>query len=126
LVSLLLTAAYDKTASIVDVRSPNQVYKWKLTADVEQVQWDNHRPQEFLVSSEDGMIQCFDSLAPSQTHFSLQAHSSSVTGLSLNPAVPGCLATVSDDKSLKIWDISDHKPSLIYSNDSMMVRWILF
>jgi len=117
--NLLLSAAYDKTASIVDIRSPNQVYRWKLTADVEVVEWNVHKPQEFFISSEDGIVQCFDSLAPQETHFTLQAHAGAVSGLSINHGIPNCMATASDDKSLKLWDISDHKPQLVYSNDSM-------
>jgi len=58
--SLLLSAAYDKSAAIIDIRSPSEVHRWKLSADVEKVEWNPHKPQEFLVSSEDGMVKKFD------------------------------------------------------------------
>lgn len=116
--SLLLCASYDKTASIIDIRSPSEVYRWKLTADVERVEWNYHKPQEFLVSTEDGLVKKFDSLAPNETLFTLNAHTGGVGGLSINKFVPDCLATGSDDKSFKIWDIKDNKPSLIFQSDS--------
>jgi WD40 repeat protein len=120
--SLLLTAAYDKTATIVDIRAPGEAYRWKLSADVEKVEWNPHRAQEFLVSTEDGMVKKYDSLAPAETLFTLHAHSSAVGGLSLNKVVPNCLATCSEDKSFKIWDITDNKPSLVFESDSSNVR----
>jgi len=52
--NLLLSSSYDKSAVIIDIRSPSEVYRWKLTADVEKVEWNPHKAQEFLVSTEDG------------------------------------------------------------------------
>merc|ERR1711879_540637 len=116
--NLLLSSSYDKSAVIIDIRSPSEVYRWKLTADVEKVEWDPHKAQEFLVSTEDGIVKKFDNLAPNDTLFTLHAHSGGVGGLSINKLVPDCLATCSDDKSFKIWDIKENKPSLIFENDN--------
>merc|ERR1712137_1200759 len=116
--NLLLSAGYDKSAAIVDIRTPGELYRWNLSADVEKVEWNPHRTQEFLVSSEDGMVKKFDSLAPSETLFTLHAHSAAVSGLSLNKVVPNCLATCSEDKSFKIWDITNNQPSMIFESDS--------
>lgn len=45
----------------VDVRTPgNDVPRWKLSADVEALTWHPHQPTCFLVSSEDGIVACFD------------------------------------------------------------------
>ena len=105
----------------MDIRSPSEVLRWKLSADVERVEWNHFCPQEFFVSTEDGFVTCFDTLSPKNTAFTLQAHTGAVGGLSVNKKIPNCLGTASDDKSMKIWDIKDHKPSLVYSNDSMNV-----
>lgn len=123
---MLLSAAFDKSAVLVDIRSPTEVLRWKLSADVEKVEWNSFHPQEFFVSTEDGFVTCYDSLSPKNTAFTLQAHTGAVGGLSINKKVPNCLATASDDKSLKVWDFTDHKPSLVYSNDSMNVCNFLY
>ena len=38
----LLSAAFDKKAALVDVRAPDAVRTWALTADVERVVWNPH------------------------------------------------------------------------------------
>ena len=45
--------------------------------------------------------------------WTLDAHSEGINGMSLSPQCPGCLVTVSTDKSLKIWDIADNKPECV-------------
>lgn len=43
------------------MRTPgNDVPRWKLSADVEALTWHPHQPTCFLVSSEDGIVACFD------------------------------------------------------------------
>ena len=64
------------------------------------------------------MIKKFDSLAPQNILFSLKAHNGGVGGLSLNKKVPNCLATCSEDKTFKIWDIKDDKPTCVFQSDS--------
>lgn len=45
----------------VDARAPEgDVLRWQASADVEALAWVPHNPTTFLVSSEDGIVACFD------------------------------------------------------------------
>lgn len=45
----------------VDVRTPTgDPAKWTVSADVEAIVWHMHDPTCFLVSSEDGIVACYD------------------------------------------------------------------
>ncbi len=45
----------------VDVRSPGgEPLRWMVSADVEALTWHPHQPTCFLVSSEDGIVACYD------------------------------------------------------------------
>jgi periodic tryptophan protein 1 len=69
---VLLTGAFDRTACVVDARvaaaapggkkSPAPP-TWQTSADVEAVAWSPGRPTSFVVSSEDGLVVCFDTRA---------------------------------------------------------------
>ena len=45
--------------------------------------------------------------------FTLQAHTSAVTGITQCQGLDGCLATVAMDSYLKIWDMSTQQPICI-------------
>ncbi|KAH9840443.1 putative WD repeat-containing protein [Teratosphaeria destructans] len=80
-------------------------------SDVEHVRWDPHNDHTFYVSTETGVLHCFDArhLPPtpekSRPTWRLQAHESPLSTFSLNPAVPGFIATGSVDRQVKIWDV---------------------
>eukprot|EP00798_Chlamydomonas_sp_ICE-L_P001118 gene1118-3950_t len=94
---VLLTGSFDKTACLVDVRTPTgDPVSWKVSADVEALIWHPHEPTCFLVSSEDGLVACFDAR---------------------KGAAPGLLATASTDKKVKLWDVSTGAPSMVASQD---------
>ena len=59
----------------LDVRTPDRVATWKLTADVETVAWNPHMPNCFIATTEDGMATYHDALKPGSTMFTLSAHS---------------------------------------------------
>ena len=43
------------------MRSPEgSALSWQVSADVEALTWSPHNPTHFLVSSEDGVVACFD------------------------------------------------------------------
>eukprot|EP00002_Diphylleia_rotans_P037513 TRINITY_DN8387_c0_g1_i1.p1 TRINITY_DN8387_c0_g1~~TRINITY_DN8387_c0_g1_i1.p1 ORF type:complete len:509 (+),score=122.12 TRINITY_DN8387_c0_g1_i1:45-1571(+) len=116
--SILLSGGFDKQVCVVDCRSPNTVGRWNMTSDVESLTWNLHMPEQFLVSCEDGTVTSFDARKPgAQAIFTLSAHNLAVSSISMNPTVPGMLATCSIDKHLKIWDIADNKPSCIFSRE---------
>ena len=56
---VLLSAAFDEGGA-ADVRAPDAVRTWALTADVERVVWNPHDPNYFVASAEDGTLRCFD------------------------------------------------------------------
>jgi len=49
--------------------------------------------------------------------FFFSAHDQAVCALHFNPRIPNCILTGSSDKTIKIWDIKDHKPACISSRD---------
>ncbi|KAJ3308943.1 hypothetical protein HDV04_000589 [Boothiomyces sp. JEL0838] len=112
----LLTGGYDKRACCFDSRQADKVAEWKLTADVECIKWDPHHGERFYVSTEDGIVKCFDARNPSTTLFTLHAHDSAVSALDINPHIPGFLVTGSADKQVKLWSVED-KPKCILSRD---------
>ncbi|CAG9461874.1 unnamed protein product [Pedinophyceae sp. YPF-701] len=117
---VLLTAAFDKRACVVDARAPGgDVPTWELTADVEAVAWDPTRPTAFYASTEDGLVACYDArVGPGGgALFRLQAHDSACCSLSVNAALPGLVATAGTDKKVKLWDVRDDKPGLIVAED---------
>lgn len=60
--TLFLTASYDQTSRvcILDSRSPDSIASFRIGSDVECVKWDPFRSERFIVSSEDGIVRCFD------------------------------------------------------------------
>lgn len=118
--SVLLSGSFDKSACLADVRSDgSDVLHWSTTADVEALVWVPHDPTCFMVSSEDGIVACFDARkgANSDALYRLSAHDHATCALSFSSAAPGLLATCSTDKQVKLWDVSTGQPSLITAQD---------
>jgi periodic tryptophan protein 1 len=123
---VLLSGSYDRTAIAADVRAPEaKKPTWGVESDVEQVRWDPHNEQIFYVSTENGVLHCFDARqlpsTPEQSKalWRLQAHEKSLSTFSINPAVTGFIATGSTDRTVKLWNISDSSsgPSMVVSRD---------
>ncbi|KAI9360319.1 WD40-repeat-containing domain protein [Pilaira anomala] len=120
--TVFISGSYDKTVCVLDARSPEQVTRWQLAADVESIRWDPHHPSNFYVALENGFIQYYDVRVAENGKggkplFTLQAHDDAVSALDVNPLVPGCIATGSTDKSIKIWNTNDNKPSMVTSRN---------
>lgn len=124
--SILLSGSYDRTVVAADMRAPDAgVPRWGLESDAEQVRWDPHSESHFYVSTESGMLHYFDarqlpaSPEKSKAVWHLQAHDESLSTFSINPAVPGFLATGSTDKTVKLWNTSSAEsgPNMITSRD---------
>lgn len=146
--SVLLSGSYDRTVAAFDTRVPDAVSMWKVSADVECVKWNPSEPQYFLVSTEDGMVTCIDARQNGgKPVFTLRfviffprscplfffqcalswlssAHDEAVCALHFNPRIPNCLVTGSYDKTVKVWDIKDNKPTCMISRDLGIVLFL--
>ncbi|KAK4952325.1 rRNA-processing protein [Elasticomyces elasticus] len=122
--SVLLSGSYDRTIVAADMRAPNTtVPRWGVESDVEQVRWDPHDDNQFYVSTENGVLHCFDarqlpsSPEKSKATWRLQAHEKSLSSFSINPIVPGFIATASVDRTVKLWNVTETGPSMVISRD---------
>jgi|TARA_B110000977_G_scaffold87188_1_gene116031 periodic tryptophan protein 1 len=118
--TVLLSGGFDHKSCVVDVRAPRKAaMQWDVGADVECAVWNLGTPTTLLVSNENGEVLCLDTRKGSNSKplFTLEAHEKATTSLSLCPGAPSLLITCSTDKMLKLWDIADHKPSLIATNN---------
>jgi periodic tryptophan protein 1 len=115
--NILLSGSFDKTVCILDVRHQKPVASWRVSADVESIEWNVHSPKFFLVSTEDGNVACYGTDVPQKPVFTLQAHSKAVSSVCVNPGIPDFVATTSLDKSFKLWDISQNQPKCLASKE---------
>ena len=122
--TLLLSGSYDRTAIATDMRAPDaKAPQWTVDADVEQVRWNPHDPNHFYVTTEAGTVYYFDTrntpadAVMSKPLWTLQAHDGAVSTLDINPTIPNFLATGSDDKQVKLWNVQDNKPSMVVSRN---------
>ncbi|KAF2224945.1 WD40-repeat-containing domain protein [Elsinoe ampelina] len=126
--TILLSGSYDRTLVASDMRAPDsKPPKWGVESDVETVSWDPHNDNLFYASTESGILHCFDartipsSPAESKAVWRLQAHEKSLSSFSVNPVVPGYIATGSTDKTVKLWDTlpenSGAGPTMVVSRD---------
>ncbi|XP_074652723.1 periodic tryptophan protein 1 homolog [Tubulanus polymorphus] len=109
----LLSGGFDKIVNLYDCRSPDDSNKsWTLQGEVENITWNPFSPYNFLASTDGGFVYLLD-VRTDKTLFTLSAHTSPCTGISLSSRVPGLLVTSSTDGTMKIWDILDDKPKMI-------------
>lgn len=106
----LLSGSYDKTICIFDSRSPSDVVRASVSADLESVRWNPWREHNFFVSMEDGLVQSFDARMLTKEKsasaiFTLSAHDGACTSLDISPHIPGCIVTGGTDKLVKLWNV---------------------
>ncbi|KXT15071.1 hypothetical protein AC579_1505 [Pseudocercospora musae] len=122
--SVLLSGSYDRTIVAADMRAPEtKVPRWGVESDVEQLRWDPHDDNHFYVSTESGVLYCFDARQlpstpeKSKAVWRLQAHEKELSSFSVNPAVPGFIATASTDRTVKLWNVTEKGPSMVVSRN---------
>ncbi len=122
--TILLSGSYDRSTIATDMRAPNaKAPKWTVESDVEKVRWNVHDPNFFYVTTETGTVHYFDArIIPSEEGVSkpvwtLQAHDGAVSAFDVNPAVPDFLVTGSDDKQVKLWNVSNNRPNMVVSRN---------
>lgn len=108
----LATGCCDKMVRVADCRSQDSFKKWRVTGEVESVKWNHFNPYQCIASTDAGTVHCIDVRKDSPL-WTLSAHTEEVTGISLSSQCPGCLVTVSADKSMKVWDILNDKPEMV-------------
>lgn len=69
------------------------------------------------VATDKGTVQKFDARMEGKALWTLNAHHEGVNGMALSPQCPDCLITGSSDKTIKVWDISDNRPTLVAERD---------
>jgi len=118
--NILLSGSFDKTLAVFDARqgASAEIASCAVAADVECALWNPFHGAQFLVSSEDGKVYCFDVRALGKGEvYSFRAHDQACSAVSLSPLVRGLMATCSPDKTVKIWDLNSGKdedaPSLV-------------
>lgn len=102
-----------------DCRLPNETLSWKLSADPECLKWNPHQSHCFAVSDESGQVLYFDTRAGGNSLplFTLAAHAKPVTSIDWNPALDSCLLTLSADRSLRLWNVSEQRPICVISRE---------
>jgi periodic tryptophan protein 1 len=118
--SVLASGAFDRQLCILDVRHQTPATSWTLTADVESLEWNPHAPNQLLVSTEDGMVSCYSVEAGAKPLWSFQAHDKSVSAITFSPGLPNLLATISTDKTFKLWDLSAPAPRCLASTETSL------
>ncbi|CAN6609558.1 hypothetical protein TRVA0_004S01376 [Trichomonascus vanleenenianus] len=116
--TVLLSGGYDHHAIVSDLRASEGAgqRRWKLDGDVEGLKWDSNG-YEFYVSTENGRIHKLDARNESKAVWTLQAHDSEVTSFDINRHMPGFMVTGSTDKTVKLWNLTENRPSMILSRD---------
>ncbi|ODN79623.1 hypothetical protein L202_03565 [Cryptococcus amylolentus CBS 6039] len=123
-----LSAGYDRTVKVWDIRSVDEAIGVQVGSDVECIRWDPWEPFSFFVSLENGLVLCYDSrtlssakssplttsspkssgfLTTAQPKYTLSAHDGPASALDVNPHIRGCILTGGMDKTVKIWNIQD-------------------
>ena len=120
--TILLSGSYDKTVVAADMRAPEaKAARWSMDSDLEAVRWDPHDPNFFYATTDSGRVYYHDvrnaSTSPGAAKplWMLQAHDSSVSSFDVNAHIPGFIVTGSTDKQVKLWNITDNKPSMVVS-----------
>jgi len=108
----LLTGCCDKMVRVFDCRAQDTHKSWRVTGEVEKVLWDHFNSYQCLASTDSGTVHCIDVRKDSPI-WTLSAHTEEVTGMALSTQCPGCLTTVSQDKTMKVWDIAGESPQFV-------------
>lgn len=106
---------------IFDCRGDETFKTWQLEGEVEDVTWDamSSSPHNCLASTDKGKVYMIDA-RQDKPLWTLDAHTDACTAIKLSPKCPGCLVTVSSDKTVKIWDILGETPALVEQQEGKL------
>jgi len=117
--AVLATGSFDRRLCIVDVRHQSPAATWTLATDVESLEWNPHAPDNLLVSTEDGVVACYSLSTGDKPIWRLQAHDKSVSAISISTGF-NLMATVSVDKTFKLWDLTGSGPCFLESKETQL------
>mmetsp|Transcript_6912 Transcript_6912/g.15753 ORF Transcript_6912/g.15753 Transcript_6912/m.15753 type:complete len:446 (-) Transcript_6912:148-1485(-) len=119
--AVMLSAAFDKKLSLLDVRQPDQSASAVLPGEAECAIWSRHSGFECLASTDNGGVVCYDvrkivAKDPKSSLWTLSAHDVACTGIQDCPT-KDMLITCSLDGYAKVWNIANGAPSLRFAKD---------
>lgn len=112
--NILLTGSFDKRCCILDSTSKS-LLDFNVSSDIESLSWNPHALNQFIVSTEAGMIYCFDIRNNKKPLMQFQPHQKSCSDVSFNAKVPNLMATASHDGTIKLWNFAEQK--LVWEKD---------
>eukprot|EP00007_Cunea_sp_BSH-02190019_P005685 CAMPEP_0174236638 /NCGR_PEP_ID=MMETSP0417-20130205/5707_1 /TAXON_ID=242541 /ORGANISM="Mayorella sp, Strain BSH-02190019" /LENGTH=535 /DNA_ID=CAMNT_0015315309 /DNA_START=229 /DNA_END=1832 /DNA_ORIENTATION=+ len=116
--TILLTGSHDGTVAVLDVKTGKH-RSWAVEGEIECLEWDPHTASRFFVTTDRGMLQCFNLATPgTEAVWSLQVHRKSASALAVNPLIRHLVATGSEDKSFALWDVSGLQPVQLHRRTS--------
>jgi periodic tryptophan protein 1 len=112
--NILLTGSFDKRCCVMDSTSKSLI-DFHVSSGIESLSWNPHALNQFIVSTEEGKIFCFDIRNNKKALLEFQPHTQSCSDFSINPKVPNLLATSSHDGTIKLWDFANQ--TLLWEKD---------
>lgn len=112
----LLTACADGYLRNFDCRVYDQFHKFNLSSAVESIMWSPDNEFSCFAGTEDGYVYHVDFRSDEPVR-RFQAHSQEVTGLTTDRSNAKILISISTDNCMKLWDINECGPKLLYSKD---------
>ena len=111
---------------MVDVRERplgENAFRFKLPKEAKDLESGNWHPKyenNFVVSSESGIVFGYDIRQTKGPLFTVHAHEKACSSVAFSTHIPNIMATASTDETVKIWDISHNNgtdPKLIHSKE---------
>lgn len=102
--NVLLTAGYDHSIKLFDIRSQSSSTQLKVNQDIESIDFSPINKYKFLVSYETGLIEEYDITNMASPLFSYQAHKKAATSISYSSQKEGLFVSCSIDCHVKVWD----------------------
>ncbi|XP_071574920.1 periodic tryptophan protein 1 homolog [Temnothorax nylanderi] len=109
----LLIGCADRLVRLFDCMNEELVTSWKASGEVERVLWNHYDENYCIASTDNGYIEYFD-VRKRKPLWQIKAHEKEVAGLSLSTSCRGLLVSCSNDGVIKIWDIDQKDPTLIW------------
>jgi len=113
----LLIGCADGLVKLFDCMNEVPITSWKASGEVERVLWNHYDENYCIVSTDNGYIEYFD-VRKQEPLWQIKGHEKEVTGLSLSTSCRGLLVSCSNDGVIKIWDIDQTEPTLIWEQMS--------